>query len=234
MYSGCLSIVGGTGALGRALAHRALRHEINVCIGSRTQARADAVANELRASIPGARVLGHTNLAAAERGDMVVVTVPFSSQIETLREIKPAVRGKIVIDTTVPLVPPRVARVQLPAEHSAAVRAQSELGEETQVISALHTIAATHLESSEDAHVLGDVLVFGNDKASRDVAISFLHDINLHALHGGGLANSVAAEAMTSVLIFINKSYGGGHAGLRITGLPTAAEAARAAQGHRP
>jgi NADPH-dependent F420 reductase len=224
VYSGCLSIVGGTGALGRALAHRSVRHGIDVCIGSRTQARADAVAHELRASTPAARVRGLTNFEAAARGDLVVVTVPFTSQIETLREIKQAVRGKIVIDTTVPLVPPKVARVQLPPEHSAAVRAQSELGADTQVVSALHTIAAAHLESSADAHVLGDVLVFGNDKASRDVAVSLLHDIGLHALHGGVLANSAAAEAMTSVLIFLNKSYGAGHAGLRITGLPTAVE----------
>ena len=220
MYSGCLAIVGGTGALGRALAYRALRHGIEVCIGSRMEARAEAVANELRASVPESRVLGLGNLAAAVRGDMIVVTVPFASQIETLREIKPAVRGKILIDTTVPLVPPRVARVQLPAEDSAAVRAQSELGEETQVVSALHTIAAAHLES--DANVLGDVLVFGNDKASRDVAVGFLNDIGLRALHAGVLANSTAAEAMTSVLIFLNKSYGADHAGLHITGLPTA------------
>jgi NADPH-dependent F420 reductase len=220
MYSGCLSIIGGTGALGKGLARRALRHGIEVCIGSRAQERAHAVADELRASIPRARVTAHTNLAAATRGDMVVVTVPFASQIETLRGIRSAVSGKIVIDTTVPLMPPRVARVQLPAEHSAAVRAQNELGAEVRVVSALHTTAAARLGSDADATALGDVLVFGDDKASRETVITLLRDIALHALHGGSLANSTAAEAMTSVLISLNKTYGAEHAGLRITGVP--------------
>lgn len=218
-YSGCLSIVGGTGALGRGLAQRALRHGIRVCIGSRTLDRAEATAAELRAQNPGARVTAQTNLTAAIEGDMVVLTVPFTSQIATLREIKPALSGKILIDATVPLVPPKVARVQLPTEHSAAVRAQTELGDAVHVVSALHTTSAARLGSDAAASALGDVLVFGDDKASRESAVSLLRAIDLHALHGGPLANSTAAEAMTSVLIFMNKSYGAEHAGLRITGI---------------
>jgi 8-hydroxy-5-deazaflavin:NADPH oxidoreductase len=220
VFSGCLTIIGGTGALGQALARRALRHGIDVCIGSRTQERAHAIANELRPLIPGARLTAHTNLTAATRGDIVVLAVPFASQIETLREIAPAVSGKIVIDTTVPLVPPRVARVQLPAEHSAAVRAQNELGADVRVVSALHTVAAARLGSDADASALGDVLVFGDEKASREAVVALLRAIGLHALHGGSLVNSIAAEAMTSVLIFMNKAYGAEHAGLRIFGLP--------------
>ena len=220
---GCLSIIGGTGALGRSLAQRALRHGMQVCIGSRSPQRASAVADELRASIPGARVSGHANLEAATQGGMVFVTVPFASQIETLREIKLAVHGKIVIDTTVPLLPPKVARVQLPPEDSAAVRAQRELGEGVRVVSALHTAAAARLGSIADASALGHVLVFGDDQAGREAVVSLLLAIDVHALHGGSLANSAAAEAMTSVLIFMNKTYGAGHAGLRITGIPSAA-----------
>jgi 8-hydroxy-5-deazaflavin:NADPH oxidoreductase len=221
MYDGCLSIIGGTGALGLGLAQRALRHGIEVCIGSRSPERASALADELRAIIPGARVSGRTNVEAAAKGDIVAVTVPFASQIETLREIKPAVHGKIVIDTTVPLVPPKVARVQLPPEDSAAVRAQAELGAEVRVVSALHTAAAAHLGSMADASTLGDVLVFGDDKASREAVVALLLGMGVNALHGGALANSTAAEAMTSVLIFMNKAYGAGHAGLRITGIPS-------------
>lgn len=220
-FSGCLSIIGGSGALGRGLAQRALRHGIQVCVGSRTLERAETTAAELRAHIPGAQVTGKTNLAAALAGDMVVLTVPFASQIATLREIKPALRGKLIIDTTVPLVPPKVARVQLPSEHSAAVRAQTELGEDVRVVSALHTTSAARLASDATASDLGDVLVFGDEKTSREDAVSLLRSIDLHALHGGPLANSTAAEALTSVLIFMNKHYGAKHAGLRITGVAT-------------
>ncbi|HTX05619.1 MAG TPA: NAD(P)-binding domain-containing protein [Steroidobacteraceae bacterium] len=221
MPSRSLAIVGGTGALGRALAVRALRHGIAVCIGSRVAPRADAVAEELRREVAGANVSAGSNLEAARRADLIAVTVPFSSQQETLLTIREAAKGKIVIDTTVPLVPPRVARVQLPPEGCAAVRAQNELGPDIRVVSALHTVAAVRLGSDASAREIGDILVFGDDKPSREVVVALLAAMDLSALHGGSLANSAAAEAFTSVLIFLNKHYGADHAGLRILGIAT-------------
>jgi 8-hydroxy-5-deazaflavin:NADPH oxidoreductase len=214
-----LAIIGGTGALGRGLAVRALRHGIGVCIGSRAEARAEAVAAELRRGITGAEVRAASNVEAARAGDLIAVTVPFASQRETLVTIRDAAKGKIVIDTTVPLVPPRVARVQLPPEGCAAVRAQHELGPDVRVVSALHTVAAAKLGSDASAEKLGDVLVFGDDKASREAVVALFARMNLSALHGGSLANSAASEAFTSVLIFLNKHYGADHAGLRVIGL---------------
>jgi NADPH-dependent F420 reductase len=219
MPSTPLAIIGGTGALGRGLAVRALRHGIPVCIGSRAAEKAQAVAEELRREIAGAEVTGASIAAAAEAGELLAVTVPFAAQLETLRAIREAARGKIVLDATVPLVPPRVARVQLPPEGSAAVRAQKELGADVRVVSALHTVAAARLESDAGADEIGDVLVFGDDKASRDTVVALLVRMNLAALHGGSLANSAAAEAFTSVLIFMNKHYHADHAGLRVTGI---------------
>ena len=216
-----LAIIGGTGALGRGLAARALRHGIPVCIGSRAAERAEAVAEELRREIAGAAVTGASIAAAAEAGELLAVTVPFAAQLETLHAIRAAARGKIVLDATVPLVPPRVARVQLPPEGSAAVRAQQELGAEVRVVSALHTVAAARLGSDAPAEAVGDVLVFGDDKASRDAVVALLARMDLTALHGGSLANSAAAEAFTSVLIFLNKHYHADHAGLRVTGIGT-------------
>lgn len=221
MPSASLAIIGGTGALGRGLAVRALRHGISVCIGSRAQERAQAVAEELRREVAGAEVTGASIAAAAAAGEVVAVTVPFAAHLETLRAIRAQARGKIVIDTTVPLVPPRVARVQLPPEGSAAVRAQTELGPEVQVVSALHTVAAVRLGSDAGAGEIGDVLVFGDDKASRETVVALLARMDLAALHGGALANSAAAEAFTSVLIFLNRHYHADHAGLKVTGIGT-------------
>jgi 8-hydroxy-5-deazaflavin:NADPH oxidoreductase len=214
-----LAIIGGTGALGRGLAIRALRHGIGVCVGSRAAERAEAVARELRGEIPGVEVRAASNVEAARAGDLIAVTVPFASQRDTLLTIRDAAKGKIVIDTTVPLVPPRVARVQLPPEGCAAVRAQNELGPDVRVVSALHTVAAARLGSDASAEEMGDVLVFGDDKASREAVVALFARMNLSALHGGSLANSAASEAFTSVLIFLNKHYGADHAGLRIIGL---------------
>ncbi|MDE2449102.1 MAG: NADPH-dependent F420 reductase [Gammaproteobacteria bacterium] len=221
MASASLAIVGGTGALGRGLAARALRHGLTVCIGSRAEERARAVAEELRRDIAGAEVTGAALAAAAAAGEVIAITVPFAAQLETLRAIREAARGKIVLDATVPLVPPRVARVQLPPEGSAAVRAQKELGPDVRVVSALHTVAAARLGSDAVAEEIGDVLVFGDDKASREAVVALLARMELSALHGGSLANSAATEAFTSVLIFLNKQYHADHAGLKVTGLGT-------------
>jgi 8-hydroxy-5-deazaflavin:NADPH oxidoreductase len=227
MPANSLAIIGGTGALGRALAVRASRHGVRVCIGSRAGERAEAVAQELRREVAGAEVTGAANAVAAAAGELIAVTVPFASQLETLRAIREAAKGKIVMDATVPLVPPRVARVQLPPEGCAAVRAQNELGPDVRVVSALHTVAAARLGSDASAAEMGDILVFGDDKSAREVVVRLLAQMDLAAFHGGSLANSAAAEALTSVLIFLNKHYGADHAGLRLTGLGTERSAAK-------
>lgn len=133
-----------------------------------------------------------------------------------MRQIAPHVAGKIVVDTTVPLMPPRVMRVQLPAEGSAAVRAQGILGEAVKVVSAFHNVAAHKLATDEE--VACDVLVFGDDKAARAQVIGLVQDCGLRGIHAGALVNSAAAEAFTSLLIFINKTYSVDGAGVRITG----------------
>ena len=92
---------------------------------------------------------------------MVVLAVPWASHAAILDEIKPHVAGKIVVDTTVPLVPPKVARVQLPPETSAALAAQTRLGEAARVVAAFHNVAANKLQTDEPIDC--DVLVFGDD-----------------------------------------------------------------------
>lgn len=189
-------------------------------IGSRDAAKAEAAATAL-ASATGshdaaARVSGADNLEAARRGEIVILTVPAASQAATLSEIAPAVTGKILVDTTVPLVPPKVMRVQLPAEGSAAVRAQKTLGEGVRVVSAFHNVAAHKLATDDPVEC--DVLVFGDDRAAREAVLPIVTACGLRGLHGGVLANSAAAEALTSVLIFLNKTYAVDGAGLRITG----------------
>jgi hypothetical protein len=134
-----------------------------------------------------------------------------------LEDIKPYIAGKIVLDATVPLVPPKVARVQLPPEGSAALRAQAILGEDVRLISGFHNVAAHKLP--HDGPLACDVLIFGDEVAARDVGIALAEKAGLRGIHGGPLANSAAAEAMTSVLISINKRYKANGAGLVISGI---------------
>jgi NADPH-dependent F420 reductase len=206
-----IAIIGGTGNLGSALAWRLVRAGRNVVIGSRTAEAATAKAAEL-----GHGLTGMVNADAAAAADLVIVTVPFSAQAATLEDIRPHVAGKIVVDTTVPLVPPKVMRVQLPPEGSAAARAAAILGDGIRVVSGFHNVAAHKL--AQDVDVDCDILVFGDEKAARAEVVALADAIGLRGIHGGALVNAAAAEAMTSLLIFINKHYQVDGAGIRITG----------------
>ena len=210
-----VAVIGGTGQLGAAIARRLALAGAPVVIGSRDAAKAAAASSALAAE-SGRAVGSGTNADAARIADIVLLAVPFASQEATLRDIAPAVAGKIVVDTTVPLVPPKVMRVQLPPEGSAAVRAQRILGEGVRVVSAFHNVAAHKLATDETVDC--DVLVFGDERAAREQVLRLVGLCGLHGLHGGALANSAAAEALTSVLIFLNKTYAVDGAGLRITG----------------
>jgi len=156
------------------------------------------------------------NLAAAQAADIVTLTVPFSHQSTTLEVVKPALQGKILIDVTVPLVPPKVARVQLPEAGSAGQIAQNLLGEDVHVVSAFQNVAAAHLQ--EGRGVDCDVLVSGNKKVAREQVIKLVEAAGMRGFHAGMINNAAAAEALTSVLITINKQYGC-HAGITISGL---------------
>jgi NADPH-dependent F420 reductase len=206
-----IAVIGGTGNLGAALARKLALAGRRVIIGSRAAESAVKAAEEL-----GAGLTGLANTEAAAAADIIIVTVPFAAQEATLASIKPHVAGKIVVDTTVPLVPPKVMRVQLPAEGSAAQRAQNFLGEGANVVSGFHNVAAHKLAKDEDLNC--DVLIFGDDKAARAKIVTLANQAGMRGIHAGVLANSAAAEAMTSILIFINKNYQVDGAGVKITG----------------
>ena len=214
-----IAVVGGTGKLGAALARRWVKAGLDLIIGSRDAARAAETAALLTREL-GRRVESGSNHDAAERASLVVVTVPYGAQSATLTDIRPVVSGKIVVDTTVPLVPPKVMRVQLPQEGAAALRAQRLLGPSAVVVSAFHNVAAHRLATGENIDC--DVLVFGDDRQARARVVRLAQAAGLRGLHGGPLANSAAAEALTSVLIFVNKTYAVDGAGVRLTGNFTA------------
>ena len=216
-----IAVLGGTGDLGTGLARRWARAGYTLIIGSRTADKAEAAAAELAPLAPGTKPRGMANLDAAKAGDVVVLTVPFANAPALLDEIKAAVQGKLVIDTTVPLVPPRVARVQLPPEGSAAVAAQIRLGEGVRVVSAFHNVAA-HKLAEVDKPLDCDVLVFGEKPDDRAVAIALAEALGVRGLHAGPLANSAAAEALTSIIIGLNRTYKADGASIRMTGIPAA------------
>jgi hypothetical protein len=216
-----LAILGGTGDLGTGLARRWAQAGYRVIIGSRTLAKAEAARADLQ-EVMAERGIGDVvveameNLDAASTADIITLTVPFTHQTSTLEYVRDALMGKILIDVTVPLVPPKVGRVQLPQQGSAGQIAQALLGDEVQVVSAFQNVAAHHLQ---EGHGLDcDVLVCANSKEARGRVIELVEAAGMRGYHAGPIDNAAAAEALTSVLITINRQYKV-HAGISITGL---------------
>jgi 8-hydroxy-5-deazaflavin:NADPH oxidoreductase len=214
-----IGILGGTGHEGKGLALRFAYAGYPIVLGSRDQERARATAADIASRIEGASVAGASNLVAAERASICVLTVPYAAHRATLEGVRGALSGKVLIDVTVPLLPPKVTRVQLPPEGSAAVAAQAMLGPDVKVVSAFQNVSAHYLETAE-GFVDCDVLVCGDDKDARESVVALARAAGMRAVHGGVLANSAAAEALTSVLIFLNARYKVKGAGIRFTGIP--------------
>jgi 8-hydroxy-5-deazaflavin:NADPH oxidoreductase len=215
-YSIC--VVGGTGAEGSGLALRWAHAGHRVSLGSRDPAKAQVAAAELNAALGKDVVRGIDNASGVAEAEIVVLTVPFPAQMPTVTELKPGLAGKILIDVTVPLVPPKVSRVQLPASDSCIVAVQQMLGESVRVVSAFQNVSAHKLKKL-DYKIECDVLVTGDDKEARAAAIALAQDAGLRGVDAGPLANSVVAESLTSALIWINRTYKIPDAGIRITGL---------------
>jgi len=217
-----IAVLGGTGKEGSGLALRWANAGHHIVIGSRARERAQEAAAAINARVGIERAEGADNLAAAQRGDIVVLTVPYAAQLATLEEVRTALAGKILIDVTVPLVPPQVGRAQLPDGGSAVVKAQTMLGPGVRGVSAFQNVSAELLTELDQA-VDCDVLVCGDDRDARAQVIALAQDAGMRAFHAGPLANSVVAEALTSVLITINRQYKVKHSGIAITGLPAEA-----------
>ena len=211
-----IAILGGTGDLGTGLAIRWSKAGYKIVIGSRTLTKAQAAVADLEKISPTTPAAAMENADAAAEGDIVVLTVPAEHQISTLETVKSGLLGKILIDVTVPLVPPRVGTVQLPPEGSAGKRAQDFLGDDVQVVTAFQNVAAHLLK--EDVKIECDVLVAGNKRSARDKVIQLAQQAGMTGWHAGPIENSAAAEALTSVLIQINRRHDIAHSGLQIVG----------------
>ena len=213
-----VAVLGGTGKEGKGLAYRWARAGYRVIIGSRTPEKAVAAADEITGMLgEGISVRGLGNLEAAREANIAVLTVPYAAHRDTLEALKEELKGKILVDVTVPLVPPKVATVQMPAAGSAAQEARQIVGVEVQVCAAFQNIAHEHLLDNADVEC--DVLVTGTSKEARAEVIHLVEAANLRGWDAGPLENSVVIEGLTSVLIGINKKYGSTHAGIKITGV---------------
>ena len=212
-----VAVLGGTGKEGKGLAYRWAKAGYKVLIGSRTPEKAVSAAAEIIERMDGTgSVVGMSNPEAAKGAHIVVLTVPYTAHRDTLESVKDEIKGKLFIDVTVPLVPPKVTKVQMPPAGSAAQEAKEILGEEVEVASAFQNISHEHLLGNEGVEC--DVLVTGTSKNARQETLKLVEAAGLTGWDAGPIENSVVVEGLTSVLININKHYGSTHAGIKITG----------------
>ncbi len=214
-----VAVLGGTGNEGPGLARRwAKSGQYKVIIGSRQAEKGQRVANELNEQLGENLIEGMANEDAAQAADLCVLTVPYAAHAPTLKGMKEILQGKILVDVTVPLKPPKVARVNVPAGGSAGLEAQAILGEGVRVVSAFQNVGAAHLAEGRE-RIDCDVLVCGNDKEAKAEAIALAEAAGMRGINAGPLQNAGVVEGFTSVLIGINIRHKVKGAGIKITGI---------------
>jgi 8-hydroxy-5-deazaflavin:NADPH oxidoreductase len=215
--AGPVAIIGGTGALGFGLAARWARAGVDVIIGSRDAGRAKEAAEKAGAAE------GLENGEAAQRAEVVVLTVPFRNQSENLTNLKGVLReGQLLVDCTVPLaaaVSGRATRMLGVWQGSAAQQAAEMAPDGVRVVAALHTISAATLGDLD--HALDeDILVCGDRKADkRELAQLIARIDGLRPVDAGRLEMARTVESLTALCIGFNARYKT-HSGVRVTGLP--------------
>jgi hypothetical protein len=214
-----IAIIGGTGKEGKGLAYRWALAGHDVIIGSRSVEKAQLAADEVNTLLTDKviRVGGLENIQAADWCEIVTLTVPFSAHVTMLEYLKDVIKGKLLIDVTVPIVPPKVTIAQMPEAGSAGKEAQNILGEETPVVIAFQNISYERLMKEEEIDC--DVFVCGTSKEARDIVIGLVEDAGMVGWDAGPMGNAMVVEGLTSVLLYINKRYGSKEAGIKVTGV---------------
>ena len=215
-----IAIIGGTGKEGKGLAYRWAKAGYEVCIGSRKREKAEDAIKEIASMEKSGQkfsLIAAENEEAAKWGEIIVLTIPYAFHEDMLLQLKPFLQGKLFVDVTVPLVPPKVSIIQVPEEGSVALKSQKILGDDVQVISAFQNISFELL--LKDDPIECDVLLCGSDKAAREVGMQLVSDVGLNVWDAGPLENAIIAEGLTSILIRINKKFNTHSAGIKITGI---------------
>jgi 8-hydroxy-5-deazaflavin:NADPH oxidoreductase len=214
-----IAIIGGTGKEGNALAARFARAGVRVIIGSREAARGSTAAREMAGRLGVEQIEGTSNREAAEKADVVLLAVPYEGIRVILQDLHGAVQGKTVINIASSIDPEKKSRAKLPPAGSTTAEVQEFFGENVKVVAAFQNISPERLEALEEP-VDSDVLVCGGDRDTRTAVVELIRKIGVDSFDAGVLANAVALETLTAVLIAVNIRYKVKGAGIRITGIP--------------
>jgi NADPH-dependent F420 reductase len=213
-----IAVLGGTGKEGSGLAVRWALNGYRVIIGSREAEKAIARADELNAELGGDYLIGMSNVDASKQAHLVVLSVPYSAHKSTLESVREHLTGKVLVDVTVPLAPPKITSVNVPEGKSACMEAQAFLGDSVKVVAAFQNVSAEKLKDPA-IEVNCDVLLCSDYPEAKEDVMALAKAAGMRGIDAGGLVNAVAVEALTPVLLYINRAYKVKGAGIRITNL---------------
>jgi len=211
-----LAIIGGTGKLGPGLAMRWAGAGYRVVIGSRKAEKAQRIAAELNEALGIETIVGLENVEAASLADICILTVKANAHEAIVDQLKGALNGKIVVDTT--------ARVdfknpQPPAPPAAARLAQERLGSEARVVAAFQTVPAHRLREDMDQPLDLDVLVCSDDPEAAQEVIKLAEGAEMNAFYAGELDNAITLEGISALLMSLNKNHDSKTATFKVSGL---------------
>jgi NADPH-dependent F420 reductase len=220
-----VALLGGTGRSGPGLALRFAMAGVDIVIGSRDAAKGVEAAAKISERLvarggEAGTVTGHTNADAAELAETVFITVPYEGQAALLRDLAPALRGRTVVSTVVPMRwDPELGPVGIEVAEGSAAEEAAALLPGASVVAGYHSLSSAVLIKPDRA-VTGDVIVTGDDAGAKRIAMDLAELIEgVRSVDGGALRCARYSEGLTVLLLSINRIYKA-HSGVVITDLP--------------
>lgn len=195
----------GAGNMGRGIATRLAAGGHAVTFVSSDPARAEALAADLRAARPGAKV-DAGSLADGLANDIVVLALPYAAAREFAANNAPSLAGKTVVDISNPLNGSYDGLVTAPG--TSAAEELAALLPRSKVVKAFNTtFAGTLVSGAVDGHAL-DVFVASNDDAAKATVLGFVNDGGLHGIDAGKLERARQLEGLALLGITLQMPLG--------------------------
>ena len=193
----------------------------NIFIGSRTQERAAAAAEEATTALgdiaSAGAISGHLNTDACNLGDVIIFSVPYEGQLETLEVIRPHITGKIVVNVIAPLKFSKGQAFAAPPADGSAAEEAARMCPNARWVAGFHTLPAGELKNPKTSFV-ADALICGDDDEAKTVVLDLVNEMNgLRGMDAGRLNSARYLEGTTALLINMNKLHKT-HFSVRVTG----------------
>jgi len=200
-----IALLGGTGDIGAGLAMRFAMLGHDVIVGSRKPDKAIEKCGEYAECVKGikkdCKFYGTDNISAAKEADVSILTIPWKFAFDTAKQLKEALKGKIVVSPVVPMGKKGGCLMYTPTSDLSAAEEIANILKESRVVGAFQTVPAAKF-SNLDAEFDWDVPVCSDDEEAKEVVIGLIKQLDgLRPLDAGPLSVSKMIEGITPLLV---------------------------------